>query len=353
LAPAAAKPVFGSFAATSGTHEGRVMRKQQFLAAAGGGTALAAGYLARRCHHDLDAARARLAAVDRTVIMTEFGPVEYAERGSGEPLLVLHGILGGCDAGLVSAGGLFGGGLFSSRRLIAVSRFGYLGSSLPPGARPADQADAYAALLDALRIDRTGVLAISAGTTSALQFARRHPDRIKHLVVMSGTLPGFRTTARQAQLIRLIRSDLPMWALQTFAWPLAVRLAGVPKGYPLTTDDERVVAGVIGTTFPAGPRAKGATFDYFTAIPDVSGYDLEAIKVPTLIIHSKDDPLTPYDTARRAASRIPGARLVSAEQGGHLGLGQQEVTGRELAAFLGTPVPAERGAPPASRPDSA
>ena len=247
-----------------------------------------------------------------------------------------------------------GGGLFSDRRLIALSRFGYLGSSLPPCAKPADQADAYAALLDALRIGRTDVLAISAGTTSALQLALRHPDRIKHLVVMSGNLPGFRTTAGQALGLRLLgRSDLPIWALQTFARPLMVRLAGVPKGYPLTADDERVVAEVIDTTFPTGPRAEGVIFDFFTSIPDASGYDLEAIKVSTLLVHSTDDPLTPYDTARRAASRIPGARLVRSEQGGHLGLGQQAVTSRELAAFLGTPAPAASRGSPASGPDSA
>ena len=36
--------------------------------------------------------------------------------------------------------------------MIAPSQFGYLGSSLPPGATPADQADALAALLDQLRM---------------------------------------------------------------------------------------------------------------------------------------------------------------------------------------------------------
>jgi pimeloyl-ACP methyl ester carboxylesterase len=110
---------------------------------------------------------------------------------------------------------------------------------------------------------------------------------------------------------------------------------------------------VIDIGAPVGPRAEGVIFGFFTSNPDVSGYDLGAIKVPTLIIHSKDDPLTSYDTAQRAAIRIPGARLVSAEQGGHLGLGQQTVTSRELAAFLGTPAPAQRGAAPASGPDSA
>ena len=36
-----------------------------------------------------------LDAVDRTDIKTRFGTVEYAERGSGEPVLAVHGFFGG------------------------------------------------------------------------------------------------------------------------------------------------------------------------------------------------------------------------------------------------------------------
>jgi hypothetical protein len=39
-------------------------------------------------------------------------------------------------------------------RVIAPSRFGYFGSTLPTDASPADQADAYALLLDHLGVDR-------------------------------------------------------------------------------------------------------------------------------------------------------------------------------------------------------
>jgi hypothetical protein len=81
--------------------------REQLLAAAGGGLALAGGGLARRYLRDRDAARARLAAVDRTVIETSSSAVEYAERGAGEPLLVIHAIFGGCDQGLVSVTGCF------------------------------------------------------------------------------------------------------------------------------------------------------------------------------------------------------------------------------------------------------
>ena len=124
-------------------------------------------------------------AEDRRVVSTAFGDVEYAERGRGEPVLLVHGIFHGCDGGLMSTGDLP-----HDRRFIAPSRFGYLGSPLPEGATPALQADAFAALLDELAVDRSDVVGISAGTTSALQFAMRHPDRVKHLVVLSGNLPG-------------------------------------------------------------------------------------------------------------------------------------------------------------------
>lgn len=63
--------------------------------------------------------------------MTKFGTVEYAEHGSDEPLLAVHGFFGGCDEALLSLSGLVAG-----RRVIAPSRFGYLGSSIPPRARP-------------------------------------------------------------------------------------------------------------------------------------------------------------------------------------------------------------------------
>jgi pimeloyl-ACP methyl ester carboxylesterase len=120
----------------------------------------------------MNAARARLAAVDRHVISTEWGAVEYAEHGDGEPVLVVHGIFHNCVGGLLSVRDLF-----TDRRVIAPSRFGYLGSTMPPNATPAAQADAFAALLDALDIGQIDVIGLSAGATSALQLALRIPRR--------------------------------------------------------------------------------------------------------------------------------------------------------------------------------
>ena len=73
---------------------------------------------------------------------------------------------------------------------------------------------------------------------------------------------------------------------------------------------------------------------------------MEAIAVPVLIVHAADDPVAPYDAARRAAGRIPGARLIRADRGGHLTRGPQEAVRAELAAFLQTPgLPGPRPVP--------
>jgi pimeloyl-ACP methyl ester carboxylesterase len=138
--------------------------KPSLVAALGAGVALPTFGLFLRYRRDLNAARARLATVERHVISTPWGVVEYAERGNRDPVLVVHGIFHTCVGGLLSVRDLI-----TDRRVIAPSRFGYLGSSMPPNATPAAQADAFAALLDALAISRIDVIALSAGATSALQ----------------------------------------------------------------------------------------------------------------------------------------------------------------------------------------
>jgi pimeloyl-ACP methyl ester carboxylesterase len=230
----------------------------------------------------LKAARARLADADRRVVSTDWGPVEYAQRGTGEPVLVLHGIFGGCDNGLLSVRDSG-----PDRRVIAVSRFGYLGSSLPPNATPADQADALAALLDALGLSSIDVIGISAGATSALQLALRHPEKVKHLVVLVGNLPGSPTAVVQPALAKLFDRQLPVWLLKTFFPRLMTRFAGVPESFPLTDADARYVAEFLNSMFPLTPRRPGVLFDAFVSNAAVHNCNLEAIRVPTLVVHTK------------------------------------------------------------------
>jgi pimeloyl-ACP methyl ester carboxylesterase len=284
----------------------------------------------------MTAARARLAAVKRHAISTKWGAVEYAERGYGDPVLVLHGIFHNCVGGLLSVRELF-----PDRRVVAPSRFGYLGSSMPPNATPAAQADALAALLDALAIDQIDVVGLSAGATSALQLALRHAGKLKHLVLLVGNLPGSPTAVVQPTWATLVNRQFPLWALRTFAPSTMARLAGVPAAFHMTAEDARFVAEFIDSLFPVRPE--GPTFDAFVSNADVANYELEAVRVPTLIVHTKDDPLASHEASRRAAERIRGARFVSLESGGHLMLGQAKTIRAELADFLADKEQAQRG----------
>jgi pimeloyl-ACP methyl ester carboxylesterase len=289
--------------------------------------AVAVVRLVVRYRRELEAGRLRLAAVERHVIATRWGQVEYAEEGSGAPVLVVHGIYQHCVSGLESLRGLLPG-----RRLIAPSRFGYLGSSLPPNASVADQADAFVALLDALGLDRIDVVAESAGTPSALQLALRHADRVQHLAVLVGNFPGSPTAVVQPSWAKRIDRQLIMWVLKTLAPSTTARLtAAVPKTFSMSSEDARVVAEFIDSLFPMSPE--GYNFDLYVSNADVNTYKLEAIRVPTLIVHTKDDQLASHEASRRAAERIPGARFISLESGGHLMLGQDKNL-TALATFL-------------------
>jgi 2-hydroxy-6-oxonona-2,4-dienedioate hydrolase len=108
-------------------------------------------------------------------------PIEYAESGTGLPLLSIHGAGGGFDQGLANAAEFVDEGF----RIIAPSRFGYLRTPVPGDASPAAQADAHAALLSDLNISRAIVVGVSAGARSAIEFALRHPDKVTALVLIS------------------------------------------------------------------------------------------------------------------------------------------------------------------------
>jgi len=66
-----------------------------------------------------------------------------------------------------------------------------------------------------------------------------------------------------------------------------------------------------------------------------SGYPLQEIAVPALVIHAVDDSLASYEYVRQLAQEIPNAKFVTLEKGGHLLLGQRARVQSEIAQFLG------------------
>ncbi|WP_410772605.1 alpha/beta fold hydrolase [Fontibacillus sp. BL9] len=126
----------------------------------------------------------RLSTYEVQTVTLSCGVMTYVDQGEGPVVLVAHGISGGYDQGTDSMRGQAG-----KYRIIAPSRFGYLGSSIPDDSSPSDQARTYLELLDSLSIERVYVLGTSAGGTIAIRFALDYPERTKGLVLYSSASP--------------------------------------------------------------------------------------------------------------------------------------------------------------------
>lgn len=275
-----------------------------------GGLALL-GALAWRYHEEKQLALRSLRAQSR-VAETRAGAVEYATRGAGAPLLVIHGAGGGYEQGL-GVGELLG---VASHQTIGVSRPGYRRTPLTTGATLREQARAIAALLDTLGIDRAVVAALSGGGLAALQFALDHPDRCRGLILISAHGPALlqnRPAAFWIWLLKLlIRSDLLMWLVARAGMGLLLRLQGTTRG---AGDVDAILRGA----FPTSDWRAGVINDFEQLLaPRTEQLPIEQIGVPTLLIHGNRDANVPYGVAVDAARRIPGSQLLTIDEGTHM-----------------------------------
>ena len=68
---------------------------------------------------------------------------------------------------------------------------------------------------------------------------------------------------------------------------------------------------------------------------------LSQVKVPTLVMHCRHDARVPFESGRRLAAGIPGARFVPLESRNHIMLEGEPALARfleELRSFIGTDV---------------
>jgi pimeloyl-ACP methyl ester carboxylesterase len=291
---------------------------------------------------DIRAARKRLGSLGSRMIETSCGPIECAIIGKGYPVLVVHGAIGGFDQGLFLAHNID----LTDYQAISISRFGYLRTPTPPGATLDSQADAYASLLDALGIRRAAVFAVSAGSTSALRFVARHPQRVSALVLLSPDAPGevYMKLPPRFVFDVLFRSDFFYWALLTF-FKKQVRTAFglVPKGHILNPAEAALVDKVLLGDLPASQRMDGIVFETYTYddefkifLTPANRYPLSKIETPALVINAADDPISLPVNVRTLAEQIPNARLYVLPDGGHLLFGHGEEVKTEIARFLGS-----------------
>ena len=288
----------------------------------------------------INAARKRLDRLGSQVIETACGQIEFCHLGRGYPLLVIHGAMGGFDQGLWLAQSFD----LSHYQVISVSRFGYLRSPLPPNANLDLQADAFASLLDTLGIPQAAVFAVSAGSTSAIRFAARHPQRISALILLSPDAPGEIQLALPPRYVFdfLLRSDFVYWIMITFFGKTVQNMIGLaPRGYDLTPENAALIKKVQAGDLPVSRRMDGMIFESFTllqefnaSITSTSPYPLNQIETPVLVINAANDPIALPENVRGLAGKIPNSRLFVVPDGGHLLLGHTEEVKSEIAQFL-------------------
>jgi len=263
-----------------------------------------------------------------TMLETERGPVQVAREGNGPKVMAIHGSPGGFDQGLVWARHLRDGGC----ELIAPSRPGYLRTPLDSGRSPAQQADLYAAMLDALHIDKVTVLGISSGGPSAVHFAAQHPSRTNALLLDAAVLLPIAPASNRIERA-IFESGTGIWLSCQIAkrWPkLTAALvvdtlsAGLSKDHKrdavdwITSDPARLhnIVDLLTSLAPRRFRETGQRNDESNEI-NLDPLPFAKITAPTLITQGTNDVFPLIDHATNAADKMPGAELMLVEEGHH------------------------------------
>jgi pimeloyl-ACP methyl ester carboxylesterase len=233
------------------------------------------------------------------------GPLPYAAVGSGEPLLVIAGLMpytgpGGNRMARAAIGWLTE--LADRRRLVLVNRR----PGLPRGMTMAEVAAEHADAIRAGLGGRVDVMGTSTGGTIAQQLAADHPDVVGRLFLLSTACrlgpEGRKLQRRVAARVRAgARRQATAVMVAEFA-PTAVAVAASLVGPLVLRDDQ-------------------AWDDLATTIEAEDEFDLaklDSIRAPTLIVCGRDDIFYPPELFEETARLIPGSELVMLEGRGHI-----------------------------------
>jgi pimeloyl-ACP methyl ester carboxylesterase len=253
--------------------------------------------------------------------------VEYADAGQGRTLVLLHGFP--LDRAMwrpqLEA-------LRDDYRVLVPSQRGFGGSEGFSGPPSLDQmADDAAGLLDALGIREPVALGgLSMGGYVALAFARRHPQRLRALL-----LADTRAEADSAE--GRANRDKTIAFMQTHTASDLIEQM-LPKLLGNTTRAQRpeVAAELRRIASAQSTSGIAAALQAMRDRPDATP-GLARIAVPTLVLVGSEDTLTPLAAAQVLVAGIRGARLTVIDGAGHMSnLEQPEGFTGAMRAFLQT-----------------
>ena len=169
-------------------------------------------------------------------------------------------------------------------------------------------------VVDAARLDRFPLLGVSQGCPVSIAYAVRNPGRVSHLVLYGGYARGWRRRGNAAEIEKADAVQTLMrhgWGQENPAFRQIFTTRFMPSGTPEQmrwfNDLQRM------TTSPdnaARIRRANENIDIADLLPQ--------IRIPTLVLHCRNDAAQPHEEGRILAAGIPGARFVTLEGHNHL-----------------------------------
>ena len=194
--------------------------------------------------------------------------------------------------------------------------------------------DDLEAVVDAAGIERFALLGISQGCAVSIAYAVRHPERVSHLILLGGFAVGWKKRARTEAdreagqaMLTLMRLG---WGQENPAFRQMFTSQFIPDASKEQADWFNEFQRISSSPADAARNllANGEA--------DVSAL-LSQVKVPTLVMHARHDARVPFESGRRMAAGIPGARFVPLESQNHIMLEGEPALARfldELRAFV-------------------
>jgi len=301
------------------------------------GSALAAGMLGAGLY-TARTARKATAAVPMDGRLIEAGPyrLHVAEEGRGRPLLLIHG-LGGQIRNFARP---MLDDLARDHRVIRVDRpgSGYSPRLASGRAHLSEQADAIAALIDHLGLEKPVLVGHSLGGAVSLATAIRHPGKVGALALVA---PASQPIESIPEVFKGL--VVPPALLPLVAWTIAVPVGVATRDKVLTqvfapepVPENFLVDG--GGMLGFRPENfQGAATDLADASSEAgeltAGY--AGLTLPVGIFYAREDNLLDYRLhGEKTAREIPGARLTLTDGGHMLPFTQPEATARFVRSVL-------------------
>jgi len=158
------------------------------------------------------------------------------------------------------------------------------------------------------------LLGISQGAAMCIAYAVRYPERVSHLLLYGAYARGVNRRGDPARateyhaIIDLVRAG---WSRDNPAFRRVFTSRFIPGG----TDEQLRWFDDLCLKTTTGPIA--AQLLEARAQVDVSGL-LDQVRVPTLVMHGRDDAIVPIGEGRLLAERIPGAQFVELDSANHV-----------------------------------